>query len=158
MKNLKNTLENSNGIKFTLSLKQKKSVTDSPDAEAYGSAISNAPNYLGVELQSKLGQGTEPEVSYNGDSWSWTVPKSAYYDTGAKKITTSSVFNGSILTQAILLKVNVKNVEAEQHFYSNYMVELTAEILDKDGNPVQNTRLTDNIVYTLARIKPEFVD
>lgn len=158
MKNLKNTLENSNGIKFTLSLKQKKSETDSPDAEAYGTAISNAPDYLGVELQSKLGQGTEPAVSYNGGSWSWTVPKSAYYDTGAKKITTSSVFNGSILTQAILLKVNVKNVEAEQHFYSNYMVELTAEILDKDGNSVQNTRLTDNIVYTLARIKPEFVD
>ena len=62
----------------------------------------------------------------------------------------------SILTQAILLKVNVKNARAR--IYSNYMVELNAEILNNSGQVVANTQLSDNIIYTFAKIKLEFVE
>ena len=69
----------------------------------------------------------------------------------------SSVFDGSLLTQLIRLKVNISNVQSDGHYYSNYKVVLSAEILNKDDNTITDTRQTDNIIYTLARIKPEFV-
>ena len=67
----------------------------------------------------------------------------------------SSIFDGDIMTQAIQLKVNIKNVE---HLYSNYRVVLSVGIIDQNGNVVGNTTATDNIIYTMARVKPEFQD
>lgn len=111
-------------------------------------------------MQSQNSDTGNSKADYNNGTgtWSWTVPQSAYYDSTTKKIKTTSVFNAdkSILTQAILLKVNVKNARAR--IYSNYMVELNAEILNNSGQVVANTQLSDNIIYTFAKIKLEFVE
>ena len=32
------------------------------------------------------------------------------------------------------------------------------QIIDQNGNVVGNTTATDNIIYTMARVKPEFQD
>ena len=58
---------------------------------------------------------------------------------------------GLKLLQAIRLKVNVANIENVNHFYSNYKVVLTAEILDRNNKAVMNTHKDDNIIYTLQR-------
>ena len=70
----------------------------------------------------------------------------------------SNIFDGSIFTQAIRLKVNVKNVENMNHFYSNYKVLLSAEILNSNDTTIEGTYKNDNIIYTITKIKTEFVD
>lgn len=152
MKNLDDALKNSTGIRFTLTLALKNTASGST-MEDYADALTNANDYLAIELKSK----DSGEVTYdNGKgTWSWTVPQSTYWSDG--NIKTDSVFDGSVLTQAIQLKVNVANVELNNHYYSNYKVVLTAEIV-KDENAIDGTHQVDNIIYTLARINMEFVD
>lgn len=153
MKNLDNALKNSTGIKFTLNLSPKN--TDSgAGQEDYQSAATDADKYLSVELKSK-DSGAGGMKCENG-TWTWTVPKATYWENDNVK--TDSVFDGSILTQAIQLKVNVDNIEdgGITHFYSNYKVTLKAEILEGDNQSVGAE--DDNIIYTLAKIKPEFVE
>lgn len=149
MKNLDDALKNSTGIRFTLTLAPKN--TTSGNTEEYVAALTNAIEYLDVELKSK----DSGNVAYDTGTWSWTVPQSTYWSDG--NIKTDSVFDGSVLTQAIQLKVNVANVESSEHYYSNYKVVLTAEIV-KDENAIDGTHQVDNIIYTLARINMEFVD
>ena len=84
------------------------------------------------------------------------MPRSSYWDAGNKIMNASSIFDGDIMTQAIQLKVNIKNVD--QLLYSNYKVVLSVKIIGPDGNGVENTTATDNIIYTMARVKPEFQD
>lgn len=153
MKNLDNALKNSTGIKFTLNLSPKN--TGSADnQEDYQAATTNADQYLSVELKSK----DSGSVDYKNGTWTWTVPKETYWDGNSNNVKTDSVFDGSILTQAIQLKVNVDNIEdgGIEHFYSNYKVTLKAEILE--GNNPSVGAEDDNIIYTLAKIKPEFVE
>ena len=152
MKNLDDALKNSTGIRFTLTLAPKNTASGST-MEDYADALTNANDYLAIELKSK----DSGEVTYdNGKgTWSWTVPQSTYWSNG--NIKTDSVFDGSVLTQAIQLKVNAANVELNNHYYSNYKVVLTAEIV-KDENAIDGTHQVDNIIYTLARINMDFVD
>lgn len=153
MKNLDDALKNSTGIRFTLTLAPKNTASGST-MEDYADALTNANDYLAIELKSK----DSGEVTYdNGKgTWSWTVPQSTYWSDG--NIKTDSVFDGSVLTQAIQLKVNVANVELNNHYYSNYKVVLTAEIIKKDKDIISGTHQDDNIIYTLARISMDFVD
>ena len=153
MKNLDDALKNSTGIRFTLTLAPKNTASGST-MEDYADALTNANDYLAIELKSK----DSGEVTYdNGKgTWSWTVPQSTYWSDG--NIKTDSVFDGSVLTQAIQLKVNVANVESSEHYYSNYKVVLTAEIIKKDKDIISGTHQDDNIIYTLARISMDFVD
>ena len=148
MKNLDEALKNSSGIKFTLSLLPKNTESNFED---YQAADENANAYLDVKLNSKE-SGT---VEYEKGVWSWIVPQSSYWDNNNVK--KSSVFDGSLLTQLIRLKVNISNVQSDRHYYSNYKVVLSAEILNEGDSTITDTRQTDNIIYTLARIKPEFV-
>ena len=148
MKNLDEALKNSNGIKFTLSL-LPKNTTD--NHETYQSAAGDANTYLSVELKSK----DSGAVDYENGVWSWMVPQSSYW--ANDNIVKSTVFDGSLMTQLIRLKVNINNIQENEHYYSNYEVVLSAEILNKENSTITGTRQTDNIIYTLARIKPEFV-
>ena len=148
MKNLDEALKNSSGIKFTLSLLPKNTESSFED---YQTAAENANAYLDVELNSK----ESGIVNYAKGVWSWIVPQSSYW--ANNNVVKSSVFDGSLLTQLIRLKVNISNVQSDGHYYSNYKVVLSAEILNKDDDTITDTRQTDNIIYTLARIKPEFV-
>lgn len=70
-----------------------------------------------------------------------------------------NLLNGHILLFRHLDdKVNVDNIEdgGIEHFYSNYKVTLKAEILEGDNSSVGAE--DDNIIYTLAKIKPEFIE
>ena len=153
MKNLDDVLKNSSGVKFTLSLLPKNTNTGS--REGYGQELPDADQYLSVALKS-ADSGT---VYYSNGSWSWIVPKKTYWQND--NINTKSAFDGNKLTQAIQLKVNVANVEEKNHYYSNYKVVLAVEIQRTNGagtSPIAGTQCNDNLIYTLAKIKPEFVD
>ena len=173
MKDLEDVLRDSTGVKFTLQLLPKD--TAEGKLEDYGAALTkDAEKYLSVELKSAESGAKDAEGNVDYDTttgtWSWTVPKSSYWTAGTTDAATgtetegslrtdSPIFNGSVLTQQIQLKVDVVNVEKLNHLYSNYKVVLTAEILDEDGKTaVLNTTKSDNIIYTLARILPQFVE
>ena len=98
------------------------------------------------------------QLTKDKKAYTWTVPKSSYWDDDKKIMKASSIFDGDIMTQAIQLKVNIKNVDQLKHLYSNYRVVLSVRIIGEDGNVVENTIAEDNIIYTMARVKPEFQD
>ena len=150
MQNMDSVLRSSTGIRFELTLSRKR--TDSGSEETYDSAMSDADEYIDVKLVS-TDSGT---VVCNGGTWTWTIPSTTYVENG--KLKTGTVFDGSAFTQAINLLVDVSNIEDSniEHFYSNYKVELKAEILGADGDNEASD--TDNIIYTLTKIKPEFAD
>ena len=98
------------------------------------------------------------QLANDKKAYTWTVPKSSYWDANNNIMEASSIFDGDIMTQAIQLKVNIKNVDQLKHLYSNYKVVLSVKIIGQDGNVVENTTAADNIIYTMARVKPEFQD
>lgn len=146
MQNLENVLRSSKGIRFRLTLSKKNTT----DQESYDAAMTDAEDYMTMKLVSP-DSGTA--VCENG-AWTWTIPSSTYL--ADDKLKTGVIFDGSVFTQAIDLYVNVENVEDMLHLYSNYKVELTAEILKADGTVEISD--TDNVIYTLTKIKPEFTD
>ena len=148
--NIESVLSASSGIRFKLTL-SRKNTNGSTDLENYESMLTDAGSYIDVKL---LTADSGTVVYDNKGTWEWTIPKNTYVENG--KIKTGDAFDGSIFTQAINLMVNISNVETAEHFYSNYKVELSAEILDEDGGVKASD--TDNIIYTLTKIKPEFAD
>ena len=54
--------------------------------------------------------------------------------------------------------MKVNNIESAKHYYSNYKVVVEAEILDAQGNAINATTSEDYLIYTLAKIRPEFVE
>lgn len=54
--------------------------------------------------------------------------------------------------------LNGKNFEANGLTYANYMVRLTAELLDSENNPIDGTQASDFVIYTNARISLEVID
>ena len=153
MKNLKETLLKSNGVRFTIKVLPKNTTGT---LEEYGDVLEDASQYLTVEVNSP---GYENFTESKG-TWSWNIPKKVYVDNADNptELKNSNIFDGSIFTQAIRLKVNVKNVENMNHFYSNYKVLLSAEILNSNDTTIEGTYKNDNIIYTITKIKTEFVD
>lgn len=153
MKNLDETLRNSEGVRFTLQLVPKSNGTSK---EEYGSALADAKDYMDVQLNSP----DSGSVTESGGTWSWIIPKETYVESEQRNLKNNNVFNGTVFTQAICLKVHVDNVEEKelQHYYSNYKVVLTAEILGSDNQPISDTRKDDYIIYTMTKIRPEFVE
>ena len=156
-------LKNSSGIKFTLSLQPKNTDTNQ-SKETYQTSTADAADYLDIELESKAPDKEDPTkeitpvVDYKDSTWSWTVPQIAYWKDGNIN-NNSSVFKGNVLSQRILLKVRVDNVEDSQlnHYYSNYRVVVTAEILNSAGTGTIEPQQNADIIYTLAKIAPEFI-
>lgn len=152
IKDLSSILASSSGIQFSIQL-QNKNTTQA--TESYADAL-KLDDYMKVVVKSE-NAGTI-QLTNDQKAYTWTVPRSSYWDAGNKIIKASSIFDGDIMTQAIQLKVNIKNVEQLQHLYSNYRVVLSVGIIDQNGNVVENTTAADNIIYTMARVKPEFQD
>ena len=144
MQNLESVLRSSSGIRFNMTLSQKSTTQQ----ETYDDPLKDASEYMTMKLVSP-DSGT---VSYKDGVWTWTIPASSYLE--GDKLKTGVIFDGSAFTQAVNLLVNVENVEAAEHFYANYKVDLTAEILGADGTVEISD--TDNVIYTLTKIKPEF--
>ena len=157
MKNMESRLQNSGGIRFILKLYNKN--TDSLHETYAVDNSSDADKYINVKLNSP----NSGVVSKSNGVWTWTIPTSTYLENGILKTSSNNVFKGDYFSQSIQLQVNIKNVESLSHFYSNYKVELTAEILSADSSEntdptvISGTKSSDYIIYTLAKIKPEFM-
>lgn len=152
IKDLSSILAASSGIQFSIQLQNKNTTQDT---ERYADAL-ELKDYIKVSVKSK-NAGTV-QLANDNKAYTWTVPKSSYWDANNKIMKASSIFDGDIMTQAIQLKVNIKNVDQLQHLYSNYRVVLSVKIIGRDGSVVENTTAADNIIYTMARVKPEFQD
>lgn len=150
IKDLSSILASSNGIQFSIQLLNKNTTQDT---ESYAADALELKDYMKVSVKSK--NAGEVQLTDDNKAYTWTVPKSSYWDDDKKIIKASSIFDGDIMTQAIQLKVNIKNVD---HLYSNYKVVLSVKIIGQNGNVVENTTAADNIIYTMARVKPEFQD
>lgn len=150
IKDLSSILASSSGIQFSIQLQNKNTTQDT---ENYAADALELKDYIKVSVKSK-NVGTV-QLANDNKAYTWTVPKSSYWDAGNKIMKASSIFDGDIMTQAIQLKVNVKNVD---QLYSNYKVVLSVKIIGQKGNVVENTTAADNIIYTMARVKPEFQD
>lgn len=162
MRDLENTLLQSGGVRFTLKALQKDSAAgrtekygaqiagESIDAE--GSLLNDADQYITVKLTGE----ENPELTYQNGIWSWTIPQSSYVENHVIK--TGSSFDGTEFMQAVQLQVKVNNIESAKHYYSNYKVVVEAEILDAQGNAINATTSEDYLIYTLAKIRPEFVE
>ena len=162
MRDLENTLLQSGGVRFTLKVLQKDSAAgrtekygaqiagESIDAE--GSLLNDADQYITVKLTGE----ENPELTYQNGIWSWTIPQSSYVENHVIK--TGSSFDGTEFMQAVQLQVKVNNIESAKHYYSNYKVVVEAEILDAQGNAINATTSEDYLIYTLAKIRPEFVE
>ena len=159
IKDLSSILESSSGIRFSIQLQNKNTTQD---REGYADAL-ELNNYMEISVKSENAgtvQLTDDEKAYvqltnDKKAYTWTVPKSSYWDANNKILKASSIFDGDIMTQAIQLKINIKNVD---QLYSNYKVILSVEIIGQDGKVVENTTAADNIIYTMAKVKPEFQD
>ena len=147
IKDLSSILASSNGIQFSIQLQNKNTTQDT---ENYTNAL-ELKDYIKVSVKSE----NAGKVQLTDDTYTWTVPKSSYWDANNNIMEASSIFDGDIMTQALQLKVNIDQF---QHLYSNYRVVLSVGIIDQNGNVVGNTTAEDNIIYTMARVKPEFQD
>lgn len=150
IKDLSSILASSNGIQFSIQLLNKNTTQDT---ESYAADALELKDYMKVSVKSK--NAGEVQLTDDNKAYTWTVPKSSYWDDDKKIMKASSIFDGDIMTQAIQLKINIKNVD---HLYSNYKVVLSVKIIGQNGNVVENTTAADNIIYTMARVKPEFQD
>lgn len=152
IKDLSSILAASSGIQFSIQLQNKNTTQDT---EGYADAL-KLDDYMKVSVKSK--NAGEVQLTDDNKAYTWTVPRSSYWNADNKIMKASSIFDGDIMTQAIQLKVNIKNVDQLKHLYSNYKVVLSVGIIDRNGNVVGYTTAADNIIYTMARVKPEFQD
>ncbi|MCI7169946.1 hypothetical protein MSB04_05945 [bacterium] len=150
-------LRDSKEVRFSLTVSQK----DEKDGntENYKTPLTtDAKDYMDIKLVSPGAS----EVQFNETTgiWSWSIPKEVYWDELNSKLkTTDGVFDGDVFIQNLNLLVRLDNVEEKQHFYSNYKVELRAEIVDNNSNVSdQPNPESDYLIYTLAKIRPEFVE
>ena len=150
-------LRDSKEVRFSLTVSQK----DEKDGntENYKAPLTkDAKDYMDIKLVSP--GAAEVQFDETTGTWSWSIPKEAYWDEQNSKLkTTDGVFDGDVFIQNLNLLVRVDNVEEKQHFYSNYKVELRAEIVDNNSNVLdQPNPESDYLIYTLAKIRPEFVE
>ena len=47
--------------------------------------------------------------------------------------------------------------ESKGKTYSNYKVQLTAQLLDENGEPIENSGCSDYIIYTNAKINSQLI-
>lgn len=150
-------LRDSKEVRFSLTVSQKNE-TDG-NTENYKAPLTrDAKDYMDIKLVSP--GAAEVQFDETTGTWSWSIPKEVYWDEQNSKLkTTDGVFDGDVFIQNLNLLVRVDNVEEKQHFYSNYKVELRAEVVDKNGAVSdQPDPESDYIIYTLAKIRPEFVE
>ncbi len=150
-------LRDSKEVRFSLTVSQK----DEKDGntENYKTPLTrDAKDYMDIKLVSP--GASEVQFDKTTGIWSWSIPKEVYWDEQNSKLkTTDGVFDGDVFIQNLNLLVRLDNVEEKQHFYSNYKVELRAEIVDKNSNVSdQPDPESDYLIYTLAKIRPEFVE
>lgn len=125
-------------VSFTLSLYKK---TDSGIYDAVPIA-----EYLeNITLYDKNGSAKPPAST--GDSYEYVFDKETElnYEAGSFEVISSySVITGGAF-------------ESKGKTYSNYKVQLTAQLLDENGEPIENSGCSDYIIYTNAKINSQLI-
>ena len=125
-------------VSFTLSLYQK---TDSGIYDAVPIA-----EYLeNITLYDKNGSAKSPAST--GDSYEYVFDKETElnYEAGSFEVISSySVITGGAF-------------DSKGKTYSNYKVQLTAQLLDENGEPIENSGCSDYIIYTNAKINSQLI-
>lgn len=143
--NLESVLQNSESVMFTLDLRGRGS-----DLEYSDACYTDAAEYISIVSNNGY------TVSEDQGVWSVTIPRSDYVDLEGN-LKTDGVFDGAVFNLSIDIWVRVDNIESSNHLYDNYKVTLNAKLLDS-GNNVIDQPDPDNIIYTLCKIQPEFVE
>lgn len=125
-------------VSFTLSLYQK---TDSGIYDA----VPIAECFENIILYDKNGSAKSPAST--GDSYEYVFDKETElnYEAGSFEVISSySVITGGAF-------------ESKGKTYSNYKVQLTAQLLDENGEPIENSGCSDYIIYTNAKINSQLI-
>ena len=125
-------------VSFTLSLYQK---TDSGIYDAVPIA-----EYLeNITLYDKNGTAKAPVSSGNSYEYVFDRETELNYEAGSFEVVSSySVITGGAF-------------ESKGKTYSNYKVQLTAQLLDENGEPIENSGCSDYIIYTNAKINSQLI-
>lgn len=125
-------------VKFTLSLYQKT------DRGIYD-AVPIAKYLENITLYDKNGSAKSPEST--GDSYEYVFDKETElnYEAGSFEVVSSY----SVITGA--------EFEGGKKIYSNYKVQLTAQLLDENDDPIENSGCSDYIIYTNAKINSQLI-
>ena len=142
--NLESVLQNSDSVELTLELCGR-----GLDLE-YGTPYLDAADYISIVSNNGY------PISENNGVWTMTIPRNDYVDSEGN-LKTDGVFDGAVFNLSIDIWVRVDNIESSNHLYDNYKVTLNAKLLDS-GNNVIDQPNSDNIIYTLCKIQPEFVE
>ena len=125
-------------VKFTLSLYQKTS-TGIYDAVPMAQYLEN------ITLYDKNGTAKAPVSA--GDSYEYVFDRETElnYEAGSFEVVSSY----SVITGA--------EFEGGKKIYSNYKVQLTAQLLDENDDPIENSGCSDYIIYTNAKINSQLI-
>lgn len=125
-------------VSFTLSLYKK---TDSGIYDAVPIA-----EYLeNITLYDKNGTAKAPVSSGNSYEYVFDRETELNYEAGSFEVISSySVITGGAF-------------ESKGKTYSNYKVQLTAQLLDENGEPIENSGCSDYIIYTNAKINSQLI-
>ncbi len=125
-------------VSFTLSLYKK---TDSGIYDAVPIA-----EYLeNITLYDKNGTAKAPVSSGNSYEYVFDKETELNYEAGSFEVISSySVITGGAF-------------ESKGKTYSNYKVQLTAQLLDENGEPIENSGCSDYIIYTNAKINSQLI-
>ena len=125
-------------VKFTLSLYQKTS-TGIYDAVPMVEYLEN------ITLYDKNGTAKAPVSA--GDSYEYVFDRETElnYEAGSFEVVSSY----SVITGA--------EFEGGKKIYSNYKVQLTAQLLDENNDPIENSGCSDYIIYTNAKISSQLI-
>ena len=145
--NLESVLKNSDRVEFTLDLRGR--INDYSGLAYPGENYTDAADYISIVSNNGY------SLSESDGVWSMTIPKNDYIDQEGN-LKTDGVFDGAAFNLSIDIWVRVDNVESNNHLYDNYKVTLNAKLLDSGNNEIDRPD-SDNIIYTLCKIQPEFV-
>lgn len=125
-------------VSFTLSLYKK---TDSGIYDAVPIA-----EYLeNITLYDKNGTAKAPVSSGNSYEYVFDKETELNYEAGSFEVISSySVITGGAF-------------ESKGKTYSNYKVQLTAQLFDENGEPIENSGCSDYIIYTNAKINSQLI-
>lgn len=131
-------IDRAKNVKFTLSLYQKTS-TGIYDAVPMADYLEN------ITLYDKNGTAKAPVSA--GDSYEYVFDRETElnYEAGSFEVVSSY----SVITGA--------EFEGGKKIYSNYKVQLTAQLLDENNDPIENSGCSDYIIYTNAKINSQLI-
>lgn len=146
--NLESVLKNSDRAEFTLDLRGR--IAEGSGLGYPEQCYADASDYISIVSNNGY------DISEQNGVWSITIPKRDYIDQDGN-LKTDGVFDGAAFNLSIDIWVQVDNVESSGHLYDNYKVTVNAQLLNSSGD-ILNQPASDNIIYTLCKIQPEFIE